>query len=123
MLSAYGPLLWFTGFPSSYWTNNFRGKIRLFWALDSTLLWESEEYFGEYSLVGGLYYNWAREFEGYPALAADAFETWIKNLMESISVTSESGSALIRKIPIDWSKATAKYRVDESRKETFYNRD
>jgi hypothetical protein len=79
-LSAYGPLLWFLGLPSGHTKNSLSVSLDLRRAADGEVVWRSQPIRAERTMTSGLYYNWGREFDGYPIMMQDAARTWIDGL-------------------------------------------
>lgn len=90
-LSCYGSLLWIVGFPVGRTFNTVDVDIHLIRATDRKELW-SHNIEGKYSKIAGYYYNWGSDFDGYPIILKDGYESAIKSLATEINggrITSE----------------------------------
>jgi hypothetical protein len=79
-LSVYGPLLWFLGLPAGHTKNSLEVSLELRRAEDGEVLWRSEPARAERTITTGLYYNWGKEFDGYPLMMQEATRDWIEEL-------------------------------------------
>jgi hypothetical protein len=83
-LSAYGPLLWFVGFPSSYVTNTVDFSLQLKRVADGVVVWRHDVK-REWDKTAGLYYNWGTEFDGYPLMVKEGLMEGMEKLAAEIS--------------------------------------
>lgn len=83
-LSVYGPLLWFLGLPSGHTKNSLSVGLELRRAADGEVVWRSQPRRAERTLTSGLYYNWGKEFDGYPIMMQGSATTWIDGLSSFI---------------------------------------
>jgi len=79
-LSVYGPVLWFLGLPAGHTKNSLEVGLELRRAADGDVVWRSDPARAERTLTSGLYYNWGKEFDGYPLMMQAAAGEWTQGL-------------------------------------------
>lgn len=90
-LSVYGPALWLVGLPAGHTKNTLKVGLELRKAGSNEVLWRSNPQPMKSTVTLGLYYNWGKEFDGYPKMMKEQVDAWLDELSEFVA---KNGSRL-----------------------------
>jgi hypothetical protein len=83
MVGPYGAYLWLLGLPASSTNNNIDINLTLKRATDGVELWH-HKIKKDWHMVGGIYYNWGSDFDGYPLMMQEGLHEGMESLLKQI---------------------------------------